>query len=316
MRRRDDHLDKHVCLGGVKFDNVTMDEAVRHVDHFVRTGGSHIVVTPNVDHVLRFEQDPEYARIVQRAALVLIDSQPLVMLSRFIRRPLKERVAGSDLFPRLCEHCANQGYKVFLLGGKAGTAEQSATLLRKRYPNLKVVGTYYPPMDFEKSPEENRKAVEAVSLAKPDVVFVGLGSPKQEYWIARHMEEYGAPVSIGVGITFSFMCGDVKRAPLWMQKAGLEWLHRLACEPRRLWRRYLRCCWNIIPLVMSELWASWRADRRPAVEAESMPATEILCDITGNDGAEAVGAIERKGYKLKTPAPVATVSYTDSPIAS
>jgi N-acetylglucosaminyldiphosphoundecaprenol N-acetyl-beta-D-mannosaminyltransferase len=149
--------------------------------------------------------------------------------------------------------------------------------LLERHPNLQIVGTYCPPMGFEKDDAENRRIVDMIREASPDIVFVGLGSPKQEHWIDAHMEQYGAPVSIGIGITFSFICGDVRRAPRLLQKIGLEWAWRLACEPRRLWRRYLLRGAQFVPIVLSDLRRRRRGDeslsapRRPEPEAPRTP---------------------------------------------
>jgi N-acetylglucosaminyldiphosphoundecaprenol N-acetyl-beta-D-mannosaminyltransferase len=138
------------------------------------------------------------------------------------------------------------------MGGDPGAAEAAAEVLKSRYPGLQVAGTYCPPYGFDQDEPENRRAVEAVRSAEPDILFVGLGSPKQELWIARHMEELAIPVSIGVGISFSFTAGQVRRAPKWMRRVGLEWLHRLFSEPRRLWKRYLLRGPRFAPLVARE----------------------------------------------------------------
>ena len=240
-----------VCVGDVWFDNVTMEEAIERIDGLVRSKCPAMVVTPNVDHVVRVQKSRGYANLVRRADLVLADGQPIVWVSRLLGTPLKERVAGSDLFPLLCEHAAEAGYRVFFLGGDPGAAEAARMVLQRRFPRLQVAGTYCPPLGFERSPQERRRAVEAVQAASPDILFVGLGSPKQEYWIAAHMRKYGPAVGIGVGISFSFVAGHVKRAPKWMQRLGLEWLHRLYMEPRRLWKRYLITGWSFLPIILA-----------------------------------------------------------------
>jgi N-acetylglucosaminyldiphosphoundecaprenol N-acetyl-beta-D-mannosaminyltransferase len=236
-----------------------MAEAIERIDTLVRSKRAAIVVTPNVDHVIRAQKDQAYAELVRGADLVLADGQPIVWVSRLVGTPLKERVAGSDLFPRLCGFAAEKGYRVFFFGGDPGAAEGARDVLQQRYPGLRVVGTCYPPYGFETDPTENRKSIEAIWAARPDILFVGLGSPKQERWIAAHMHEYGPAVSIGVGISFSFVAGHVRRAPRWMRRAGLEWLHRLWMEPRRLWKRYLVRGWAFLPVLFQSIRASMLA---------------------------------------------------------
>jgi N-acetylglucosaminyldiphosphoundecaprenol N-acetyl-beta-D-mannosaminyltransferase len=243
-----------VCVGDTWFDDVTMAEALARIEALVRARRPAYVVTPNVDHVVRCRRDPEYADIVRAADLVLVDGQPLVWLARLAGRRLRERVAGSDLFPRLCAHAAAAGLRVFFMGGEPGVADEARRVLSARYPGLQVVGTHCPPMGFERDPAANAAAVAAVRAARPDIVFVGLGSPKQERWIVAHQAEYGPAVSLGVGISFSFVTGHVRRAPRWMQRCGLEWFHRLCMEPRRLWRRYLVNGWGFLPLVLRDVW--------------------------------------------------------------
>lgn len=242
-----------IGFGGVDFDNVTMREGIARIDELIRSERPALVVTPNVDHLLRIQKDRDFASVVANADLVLADGLPIVWASRLLGRPLKERVAGSDLFPKLCEHAARHGYRVFFLGGAPGAAEEARRILECRHAALQVVGTHCPPFGFERDQEADRQAVEAVRAARPDILFVGLGSPKQERWIAAHIRECDVPVSIGVGISFSFVAGHVRRAPRWLQRLGLEWAHRLCCEPRRLWRRYLIRGPAFLPLVAREL---------------------------------------------------------------
>ncbi len=196
-------------------------------------------VTANVDHVVRFHRCPQVRTLYTDADLVLADGAPLVWVSRLLGVPLPERVAGSDLFPRLCQEAAKCGLSVFFLGGDPGTAHKAADLLSKRHPRLRVAGTYCPTFGFETDSDESQRINHLIRDAAPDLLFVGLGSPKQEQWISANRHACGARLSVGVGISFSFTSGDVRRAPRWMQRIGLEWVHRLVQEPRRLGRRYL-----------------------------------------------------------------------------
>lgn len=240
-----------VC--GVRFDNVDLTEAIDRIDDLVRARRPAYVVTPNVDHVVRARNDASYARIVERADLVLADGQPIVWAARLLGTPLKSRVAGSDLFPQVCAHAGAAGLRVCFLGGSPGAAQAAADVLKRRFRDLNVVGVHCPPFGFEYDAGLRLAAVEAVRAVRPDIVFVGLGSPKQERWIVDNMYEYGPSVSIGVGISFSFTAGLVKRAPPWMRRGGLEWLHRLCQEPRRLWKRYLVGGLQFAPILLRHL---------------------------------------------------------------
>lgn len=228
-----------MTLFGVTFDALRFEEAVERLVEFAKGDQPRYAVTANVDHVVRLRRRPDLKPLYDHADLTVADGMPLIWASRRLKKPLPERVAGSDLFPALCQQAALHGLSVFLLGGDPGTAAAAAEVMRQRHPALQVAGTYCPDYGFERDPDQCRAAVEVVRRAAPDILFVGLGSPKQEQWIADHRHEFGARLSIGVGISFSFACGQVTRAPRWMQRMGLEWLHRLAQEPRRLARRYL-----------------------------------------------------------------------------
>ncbi len=230
---------ERVRVLGAMVDNVTLSETLTRVEALVNEGHPSLVITPNVDHLVRLEKDPVFAETYRAARLVLADGVPLLWAARFLGTPLKAKVSGSDLFPELCRLAAGKGWPVFFLGGRPGAAARAAEVLTARYPGLRVVGTECPAVGFDKKPEENRRLVEAIRSSGARIVFVGLGSPKQELWIHRHQDEYGAPVSIGVGVSFEFVAGMVKRAPAWMQRAGLEWSWRLFMEPKRLWKRYL-----------------------------------------------------------------------------
>jgi N-acetylglucosaminyldiphosphoundecaprenol N-acetyl-beta-D-mannosaminyltransferase len=203
--------------------------------------GDHLayVVTANVDHVVRLNRRPELRPLYADADLVVADGMPLVWASRILGHRLPGRVAGSDLFPCLCQRAATEGLTVYLLGGDPGTADAAAAVLKQRNPALQIVGIDCPPYGFESDAAECERIVSRVESASPAILFVALGSPKQEQWIYANRSRCGARLSIGVGISFSFVSGQVKRAPKWMQRVGLEWFHRMAQEPGRLCRRYL-----------------------------------------------------------------------------
>lgn len=226
-------------LCGVRIHNLTMSEAVERIEWLVSERRPAYVVTPNVDHLVRFQSDAEFRDAYRDAALALPDGFPLLWAARFLGRPLKEKISGSDLAPAQCRDMARRGRRLFFLGGRPGAADRARRRLERQYPGIRIVGTYCPPYGFERDPRENAGIVRRIRETSPDVVFLGLGTPKQEKWMHRHYREAGSPVMIGVGATIDFMAGVVRRAPFFMQRSGLEWLWRLALEPRRLWRRYL-----------------------------------------------------------------------------
>lgn len=226
-------------LGGIDFDNVTMQEAVASIVRMAqKSAAPRVVCTANLDHLATIRRDEEFRRVYQDADFVVADGMPLVWLSRLSGVRLQERVAGSDLFWELGRASAATGMRLFFLGGQPCAAEEAAEVLRKKFPGAQIVGTYCPPVGTLADPQEDAKVCSLIVEAEPDVLLVGLGSPKQEKWIAAHKERLGVPVSIGVGAAFDMAAGRVRRAPLWVQKSGLEWSFRLMQEPRRLWRRY------------------------------------------------------------------------------
>jgi len=228
-----------VTIAGIAIDNVNMAEALFFIEELVRRRGPSYLVTPNVDHIVRLQKDPEFQRVYREAACVLPDGMPLLWAGRFLRSPLKERVTGSDLVPRLCERAAQKGFKLFFMGGKVGAAVKVKECLESKFPSIKIVGACRPPMGMENDAAETRKVQKLIRETKPDILFVGFGSPKQEKWIYEHHKMLRVPVSIGVGGTLDVLAGMVNRAPYWMQRSGFEWLYRLMKEPRRLWKRYL-----------------------------------------------------------------------------
>ena len=229
-----------VKLGGLYFDRLTLDQAVdRILSLAARTERDcSLVVTPNVDHVLRCQKSPELGRLYGTAALSLADGMPIVWLSRLIGNNLPARVTGADLLPALCRAASREQLSVFLFGGPPGAADGAAQSLRAISPGL-VIHTYCPPFGFEQNQLENSKAIAAINAAGADILFVGLGSPKQELWLGRWRSRLQVAVALGVGAAIEFEAGTVARAPKWMQNAGLEWLFRFMTDPVRLAGRYL-----------------------------------------------------------------------------
>lgn len=242
-----------VSLFGISIHNLTMDEAVDAVLRLSAGTDPTYVVTPNVDHVIKLQNDPVFRDVYADAALVLADGMPVVWVSRWVGQPLKERVTGADLFLRVCERAGTEGRTVFLLGSASQEIiEKTGAELGSRYPGLKIVGTHSPSFGFENKPEELAAIGERIRQAAPDILFVGVGAPKQEKWIWKEHLGLGVPVSLGVGAAFDFVAGSVKRAPLWMQRVGLEWFYRFLKEPKRMFQRYFVDDMKFFHLAMIE----------------------------------------------------------------
>lgn len=219
-------------------NNVTLGETVAAIEQLLQQDKTSYVVPINVDVVMKIEEDTYLKQIVDGADLVLVDGKPLVWISKYHKRPVKEKVSGSDLVPALCAMAAEKDHSVFLLGGKDGVAERAREKMEKAYPGIRVVGTYAPPMGFEKDAGELEKVNGIIRQAKPDLLIVCFGCPKQEKFIYENMDKYEARVSVCAGATVDFLAGNVKRAPKWMSDHGLEWFYRFTQEPKRLFKRY------------------------------------------------------------------------------
>jgi N-acetylglucosaminyldiphosphoundecaprenol N-acetyl-beta-D-mannosaminyltransferase len=219
---------------GVRVDDATNDQVLEHVDLFVAEGRPHQIVTLNPEMVVAAHDDPAFRQMLNGADLNVADGVGLMLAARWLGHPLRERVTGSDGIYRLAAHCARQGYRLFLLGAALGVAEIVARRLVAANPRLEVAGTH------AGSPHarDEDNIIESVRGAAPDLLLVAYGVPVEEKWIARNRERLGVPVMIGVGGSFDFVAGVTNRAPVWMRRAGLEWLHRLLNEPWR-WRRQL-----------------------------------------------------------------------------
>jgi N-acetylglucosaminyldiphosphoundecaprenol N-acetyl-beta-D-mannosaminyltransferase len=248
---------------GLGIDNLSFEEALDRIVALACDPEPDYVVTPNVDHVMRVQRHRRFRRVYHEASLVLADGMPVVWASRILGTPVKAKVSGSDLLPGLAPVAAARGLSLYLLGGQPGAAEACARTLTHRTPSLRIAGVHCPEPGFHLDPRRNQGVLETVRKAAPDILFVALGTPKQEYWIHQYHRELGVPVSIGVGAAFDFLAGAARRAPVWMQKRGLEWLYRLCCEPRRLWKRYLLDDSPFLYLVMRTALRRKREERRP-----------------------------------------------------
>lgn len=227
---------------GMDIDNLDMKQAVENVYHWLDEDQyqCRYVVTPNVDHVVQYQENADLREAYSRASMVVADGWPLVLASRIFGKKLPERVPGSDLVPNLFRAAGHrdQALRVFLLGAAPGVAVKAAERIMKQWNNVDVVGTYSPPLGFEKDEYENAYILGRIALVKPDLLVLGLGAPKQELWVSRFQRQLDTKCALCVGATIDFLAGRKRRAPKVMQKLGVEWLHRMLSEPKRLVKRY------------------------------------------------------------------------------
>lgn len=229
-----------LVIAGIPVDNLTMTETLDRLELFIRQGRkdgrTRQIATINVDFIVKAAEDPELRYLLQGADLATADGMPLVWGARMLGVDIHERVAGADMVPAIAERAAKRGYSLYLFGAMEGIADQAAEILKARYPGLNIVGTASPPLSS--IIDMDNKFVEDIKKAKPDILLVALGNPKQEKFIGMHKNDLGVPVAIGIGGTLDFIAGKTSRAPLWMQKSGTEWIYRLLSDPRRLAKRY------------------------------------------------------------------------------
>ena len=237
-----------VKIAGIPVANLSEAEAIQAVDELISEGGPHYGAVVNAAKLVAANRDDALRSVLLNADLVTADGMSVVWASRVLGRPLKERVAGIDLFERLVERAASKGLAVYFLGAREEAVRGTVELFAKRYPALRVAG--YRDGYFEAS--DSRQVCEAIKQTSADLLFVAMGSPRQENWIASNLVLSGVRFALGVGGSFDHLGGSARRAPRWMQRSGLEWLHRLGQEPRRLWRRYLIGNSAFIWLVMRE----------------------------------------------------------------
>jgi N-acetylglucosaminyldiphosphoundecaprenol N-acetyl-beta-D-mannosaminyltransferase len=227
-------MSERITMMGCEIDNLTMEQTLQKIDGFIQSGLPHQHVVVNVDKLVKASHDTELRRIINDCALVNVDGMPVVWASRLLGKPLKERVAGVDLFEALMQRSARTGWRVFLLGAREEVVSEVKRQYELKYPGLTVAGYrngYW-------KPEEEAGVVEQIREAKADLLFVAISSPKKEHFLGQYQAHMKIPFAMGVGGTFDVAVGRVKRAPLWMQRNGLEWFYRFLQEPRRMFRRY------------------------------------------------------------------------------
>jgi len=221
-----------VDFAGIQVDNISMAEAVERAEKFLHSSTPNLIVTPNPEIIVASQNDSELKKIINSADLRLPDGISMVVVSRILGTPLKERVTGIDLMLKIVELCGKHRKKIFLLGGKPGIAEEAAAKLVQRFPGVNIVGTHNGYFS------EHSEVIKAVKDTKPDVLFIGIGAGRQEKWLKRHLMELGVGIGMGIGGSLDVISGHKKRAPAWIQKMYIEWLYRLFTEPDR-WKRQL-----------------------------------------------------------------------------
>jgi len=257
-----------VWIWGLPFARLDRDQTVEAVDRLIRRGQPSFIITANVQYAMLSDGDPRLAEVNRQAAFLVADGMPIVWYSRLLGRRLPERVAGSDLIYLLARRAAERGHRLFFLGGRPGVAAAAATLLSWKYPGLQVAGIEAPEIE-SLSKEGHRRLVERIRDARPDLLLAALGQPKGELWLAANFRVLGVAVSVQVGATFDFVAGQAVRAPRWMQAIGLEWLHRMCCDPKRLGPRYAGNARFLVKAVLRDL-----IGRRPPAASCSASASE------------------------------------------
>ena len=244
---------------GVGVSAVNMPMAVAEIGRWIAEKEKHYVCVTGVHGVMESQRDPDLLRIHNESGLTTPDGMPVVWCSRWAGADHVDRVYGPDLMLEVCEEAAKHGWTSFFYGGRDGIPERLAEKLTGRFPGLQVVGTYSPPFR-PLTTREQHEVVRMINDANPDLLWVGLSTPKQERWVADHVDRLDSPVLLAVGAAFDIHAGTLQQAPYWMQRRGLEWLYRLYREPRRLWRRYA----VIVPRFLFAI-----ARRRPRLRPSS-----------------------------------------------
>ncbi len=217
---------------GIGIDCIDSNEALRQIGQFIASGTPHQIVTANAEIIYQASKNEKMKNVINAAQMVTADGSGVVWASRQLGQPLAQRVTGIDLVNSICEQSAKDKWKIYILGSAPGVADTAANNIRDRFPGCNIVGTHH---GYFNEQEEAQIIAELEQL-QPDVLFVALGAPKQEYWIADHIQQLNIPVAMGIGGSMDVLSGNVKRAPKWMQKMSLEWLYRLLIQPTRFKR--------------------------------------------------------------------------------
>ena len=258
-------MSKTIKMFGLNIDSLSMKEAVDVVGSWILQGKSDCkyVVTPNVDHVVQLEKNTAFKNAYLKASMIVADGKPVVLASKILGKPLPETIPGSDLVPNIFEHFNQSGtpLKVFLLGAMPGVGEVAAKNIEARWPSIDVVGVLSPDFGFEKDEAYCDRICASIAASNADLLVIGLGAPKQELWISKYSQKIPVKVALCVGATIDFLAGNKPRAPIWMRGMGIEWLHRMLSEPKRLVKRYAIGA-IVFPQIFLKEW--WRTKVNPS----------------------------------------------------
>ena len=291
-----------VVLLGIRFDALPLARALDRIFELAAgprgDSGCRIVATVNVDFIVNTysalksgPRNPALARILRRAELVVPDGMPLVWLSRLLGTPLPERVTGADLVPRIAERAAHEHCKLYFLGGSEESARRAAELLTSRHPGLEIeIDTPFVDLDAPDGAERDREICRKINESGASILLVGFGNPKQELWLERNRKQLNCGLGMGVGGTFNFLAGKVKRAPEWMRRSGTEWIYRIIQEPARLWKRY---CIGLFQFGVMALRALVSPPRRNGAGVVPGPDGGLAVTGKGRFSAEALETILR-----------------------
>ncbi len=267
-------MRKLLIILNVPVDDLNMDEALARIEDFIavgrETGKTHQIATVNADFAVNASKDPELRYLLQEADMATADGMPLVWGARLLGVPMEGRVTGSDMVPALAELAAEKGYSIYFFGAVEGIAQKAADILQEKHPDLIVAGVCSPP--FQPVIDMDMALMDDIRNAKPDILLVALGNPKQEKWIGMYGEHVGVPVMIGIGASLNFIAGEEKRAPRWMQKYGFEWIYRLVLNPRRLWKRYVVDLFAFAVFFMRQ----WRLMQKGNISSPLLPTDDSV----------------------------------------
>lgn len=247
--KKEKPLEPYTRLLGVRVDAIQIPQVIERMESWIHDPSrSRFIAVTGMHGVTEAQHDPAFKHVLNEADLVVPDGMPLVWVSRWRGQPLRRRVYGPELMLTFCEQTASKGYRHFFYGGAPGVPEKLAETLTSRFPGFRVVGTYSPPFR-PLTEKEDKEIVAMIQSASPDILWVGMSTPKQERWMFAHRDKLKVPVMVGSGAAFDLNIGRIPQAPSWMREHGLEWLFRLLAEPRRLWKRYIvygsEFVWNV-----------------------------------------------------------------------